>query len=474
MSSSDTKRSGQVNLGGRAGGVSRRTVLQGLGVAMALPWLEAMSPGTMSKAIAQAAGPGGGGSAAAPTRMAMIFAPNGVNYEHWVPTGTGRNFDLSPTLRPIESVREHINVMTGLTLDKARANGDGPGDHARSSATYLTGAQARKTNGNDIRIGVSVDQFAAQQIGTQSRLPSLEIGCESGRPAGNCDSGYSCAYVSNIAWHDEDTPVPKTIDPAEVFERLFGDIEQARADGERQRQQRRRGSVLDYVQEDTHRLERRLGAADQRKLDEFQTSIREIERRIQLAQTADEAPVPPEGTQAPAGIPREVGEHIDLMYDMMLLAFQMDITRISTFMLGVGGSNRSFPEIGVREGHHSLSHHRNNGGMIDKIRRIDRFYVEHFAKFIEKMAGVREGEGTLLDNSMILYGSGISDGNRHNHHDLPVLLAGKAGGTIETGRLIQHRRDTPMCNLYMSMLDRMGCDVAEFGDATGQLSGLTT
>lgn len=465
------KRGGNVTIGGRSGGVSRRAVLRGMGVAVALPWLEAMSPGTMGKALAQSSGAVGAGGA--PLRMAMIFAPNGVNYPHWLPSGEGRTYEMSPTLAPLEPVREHLNIMTGLTLDKARANGDGPGDHARSSATYLTGAQARKTNGNDIRIGVSVDQFAAQQVGENTRLPSLEIGCESGRPAGNCDSGYSCAYVSNIAWHDEDTPVPKTIDPAAVFEQMFGDIEQARAGGQRQRQQRRRGSVLDYVQSDTSRLERRLGAADQRKLDEFQTSIREIERRIERAQSDDETPVPPDGFQPPTGIPRQVGEHIDLMYDMMHLAFQMDITRISTFMLGVGGSNRSFPEIGVREGHHSLSHHRNNASMVDKIRKIDRFYVEHFAKFVEKMAATREGNGSLLDNCMLLFGSGISDGNRHNHHDLPMVMAGRGGGTIDPGRLIQYNRDTPMCNLYMSMLDRMGCDVAEFGDATGQLRGLT-
>lgn len=463
------------SIGGR-GGVSRRSMLKGMGVAMALPWLEAMAPGTMGKALAQSAGAAGGAATSAagvPLRMAMIFAPNGVNYDHWSPSGEGRSYELSPTLRPLEAVREHVNVMTGLTLDKARANGDGPGDHARSSATFLTGAQARKTNGNDIRIGISVDQFAAQQVGQNTRLPSLEIGCESGRPAGNCDSGYSCAYVSNVSWHDEDTPVPKMIDPAAVFERMFGDVDQAREDGLRQRQQRRRGSVLDYVQSDTSRLERRLGVADQRKLDEFQTSIREIERRIELAQNADSAPVPPEGYQPPGGIPRQVGEHIDLMYDMMHLAFQMDITRISTFMLGVGGSNRAFPEIGVNEGHHHLSHHRNNNDMVEKIRKIDRFYVEHFARFVQKMAQTQEGDGSLLDHCMLLYGSGISDGNRHNHHDLPIVMAGRAGGTIDTGRLVSYRRDTPMCNLYMSMLDRMGCDVAEFGDATGRLNALS-
>jgi len=450
------------NIAGRVKPMSRRTMLKGMGVAMALPMLDAM--GTPARALAAT------GNTATPTRMAMVFAPNGVNYDHWLPKGEGKRFEFSPTLKPLEGVREHINVMTGLTLDKARANGDGPGDHARSSATFLTGAQARKTSGNDIRIGVSVDQFAAQQIGGKTRLPSLEIGMERGRSAGRCDSGYSCAYVSNVSWADEDTPVPKITDPVEVFERMFGEIGNVEAQAVKQDRLRRRASILDYVMHDTKRLERKLGKTDRNKIDEFQSSIREIERRVQMAKASDDIEVP--DVAPPTEAPTKLSERIDLMYDMMILAFRMDVTRISTFMLGNGGSNKRFEELDVLDGHHTLSHHRNNAEMVEKIRKIDRYYAQGFAKFVKKMADTPDGRGSLLDHSMVLFGSGICDGNRHNHENLPIVMAGRANKSIDTGRLISYRRETPLCNLYMSMLDRMNVDVAEFGDATGRLEML--
>lgn len=441
--------------------MSRRTMLKGLGVAMALPMLDVM--GT-TRAMAAA------GNSATPTRMAMIFAPNGVSYKHWLPTGQGKRYNLSATLKPLEGVREHINIMTGLTLDKARANGDGPGDHARSSATFLTGAQARKTSGNGIRIGVSVDQFAAQQVGGKTRLPSLEIGMERSRSAGNCDSGYSCAYVSNVAWADEDSPVPKMTSAVDIFERMFGEAGNVEAAVTKQDRLRRRSSVLDYVMHDTQRLERKLGKSDRNKIDEFQTSIREIERRVQLAKDSENIALP--DTPPPTQEPTKLSDRIDLMYDMMILAFRMDVTRISTFMLGNGGSNARFDELNILDGHHTLSHHRNNAEMVEKIRKIDRYYAEGFAKFVRKMADTPDGRGSLLDHSMVLFGSGISDGNRHNHEDLPIVMAGRANGSIDTGRFIRYRKETPLCNLYMSMLDRVGADVAEFGDATGRLEGL--
>ncbi len=450
--------------------LSRRTVLRGLGVTMALPWLESMT-GLGSRALAAAPEAATGVASVAPVRMACIFIPNGVNYDAWVPTAAtteGAGYALSKTLEPLAGLRQHFNVLTGLTLNKARANGDGPGDHARSSASFLTGHQARKTAGNDIRNGVSVDQLAARQIGKSTRLPSLEIGCENGPAAGSCDSGYSCAYTSNISWREEDVPVPKLIDPALVFERLFGDASAAAAQKERLS---RRQSILDFVRADAKRLNDKLGQNDQRKLDQFQTAVREIEQRVQRAQQeAGEQKLP--NVPVPAGIPRRAGEHIDLMYDMLLLAFQMDVTRISTFSMGVDGSNRTFPEIGVKEGHHHLSHHQNNAEMIEKIQKIDRFYVEKFARFVKKLDETKEGEGTLLDNVMVMYGGGISDGNRHNHEDLPIVLAGRAGGAIETGRLIQSPRETPLCNLYLSMLERMNCPTESFGDSTGKLGGL--
>jgi len=443
--------------------ISRRTVLRGLGATMALPWMEAMGQAAPAAAMT------GQSTAAAPLRMAFVFTPNGVHYPSWKPTGTGEAYQLSQTLKPLENVRKHVNVLTGLTLDKARANGDGPGDHARSSATFLTGQQARKTAGNDIDLGISVDQFAAIQVGQHTKLSSLEIGCELGKRAGNCDSGYSCAYSSHLSWRDEDTPVPKVIDPRAVFESLFG-TQDKQAMLERIG---RRRSILDFVAGDARRLEQRLGANDRNKLDEFQSAVREIERRIEHAQTNSDANTPPEGTIIPTGIPRQVGEHIDLMYDMLLLAFQTDQTRIASFMTGTGGSNRTFAEIGVTDGHHNLSHHRGDEDMVSKIKKIDRFYIERFANFVRKASEINEGDGSLLDNCMIMFGSGISDGNKHNHEDLPIILAGGGGGTIDTGRHIAYDTETPLCNLYISMLDRMGCKVDSFGDSSGPVRKLT-
>lgn len=444
--------------------LSRRTMLRGLGVSMALPVLECMAGHAANAARALA----GAAHAAAPVRLAYVFMPNGVNYEAWAPLAgsTPTSFTLSPTLQPLAPVRNNINILTGLTLQKARANGDGPGDHARSSASFLTGMQARKTAGNDIKNGVSIDQVAAQAIGHQTRLPSLELGCEMAPSSGSCDSGYSCAYTSNISWRDESTPMPKLVDPAAAFERLFADATQAAAAKERLS---RRKSILDFVLEDSRSLSNQLGAGDRRKLDQFQNAVREIELRIERARGEAEPRKLP-AMHAPAGIPDKLSEHFDLMYDMLLLAFQTDTTRVATLMLAVDGSNRSFPEIGINEGHHQLSHHQNNHDMIEKIRRIDRFHVEGFARFIKKLADTPEGEGSLLDNCLVMLGGGISDGNKHNHEDLPIVLAGRGGGAIETGRLIQSPRETPLCNLYLSMLEKAGCPRDHFADSTGVLS----
>ncbi len=436
--------------------ISRRTALRGLGVSMALPWLEIMGP---RRAMgAQATG-------APPVRLAFVFMPNGVNYEHWEPAGDGAEFTLSSTLEPLAPVRQHLNIITGLTLQKARANGDGPGDHARSSASFLTGRQARKTAGNDICNGISVDQVAASHIGRATRLPSIELGCEHAPTAGNCDSGYSCAYTSNISWRDETTPMAKVIDPAGAFERLFGDATQAAAAQERLS---RRQSILDFVMADSKDLASRLGSADRRKLDQFQTSVREIEQRIEQARK-DSTPRKVPEVAVPAGIPEKVSEHMDLMYDLLLLAFQTDTTRVGTLMLAVDGSNRSFPEIGITEGHHQLSHHQGDQGMVEKIRLIDRFHAERFGRFVARLAQTPEGEGSLLDHSLILLGGGISDGNRHNHENLPILLAGRGGGGLQTGRVVRAARETPLCNLYLSMLERAGCPQESFADSTGVL-----
>lgn len=441
--------------------ISRRTVLRGLGVTMALPWLEGMSLGR-THGLTTVAGAADG----PPVRLAFVFMPNGVNYPAWEPIGEGADYVLSPTLEPLAGVRKHLNIYTGLTLKKARANGDGPGDHARSSASFLTGQQARKTAGNDIHNGISIDQLAAKEIGTRTRLPSLELGCEYGPSAGNCDSGYSCAYSSNISWRDETTPMPKLIDPAAAFERLFGDATQAAAAKDRLS---RRQSILDFVLEDSRTLAGSLGNADRRKLDQFQTGVREIELRIERARKESEPRKLPDA-KAPLGIPEKVSEHMDLMYDMLLLAFQTDTTRVSTLMLAVDGSNRAFPEIDIKEGHHHLSHHQNNAEMIEKIRRIDKFHVERFGRLIQRLSETREGEGSLLDNSLILLGGGISDGNAHNHENLPIIMAGRGGSTLETGRLVRTPKETPLCNLYLAMLERAGCPQQGFADSTGTLT----
>ncbi len=442
-------------------GISRRTALRGLGASIALPWLDIMNP-RAGRALASTVLD----TTAPPVRLAFVFMPNGVNYKAWEPAGEGADFALSPTLEALGPVRQHLNIFTGLTLQKARANGDGPGDHARSSASFLTGRQARKTAGNDIHNGVSVDQVAAAEIGRKTRLPSIELGCEHGPAAGSCDSGYSCAYTSNISWRDDTTPMAKLIDPAAAFERLFGDATQAAAQQERLS---RRQSILDFVLEDSRALAGKLGTSDQRKLDQFQTAVREIEMRIEQARK-DSTPRKLPDVPAPAGIPDKISEHMDLMYDMLLLAFQTDTTRVSTLMLAVDGSNRSFPEIGIKEGHHHLSHHQNDQDMIDKIQKIDRFHVERFGRFVQKLADTREGEGTLLDNSLILLGGGISDGNSHNHENLPILVAGRGGGTVQSGRIVRSPKETPLCNLYLSMLDKAGCPQESFADSTGPLA----
>lgn len=437
--------------------LSRREMLRGLGVALSLPWFESL-------ALA-----GGRAAATPPTRLAFVFMPNGVNYDAWKPIATPDGFTLSRTLEALAPVRRHVNIVTGLTLHTARANGDGPGDHARSAAAFLTACQARKTAGSDIRIGVSVDQVAAAALGRETPLRSIELGCEHGPSAGGCDSGYSCAYSNNISWRDASTPMAKIVDPAAAFERLFGDAANAAAAAQRQA---RRQSILDFVLEDSKSLANRLGTGDRRKLDQFETAVREVERRIAAAR-AQTSPRRLPDTPAPAGIPERASEHIDLMFDLLLLAFQTDTTRVASLMLAGDGSGRTFPEIGITEGHHHLSHHQNNQEMVEKIRRIDRFYHDRFARFVARMAEAREGDTPLLDRSLIVFGGGISDGNRHNHEDLPIVLAGRGGedgGAIETGRFIQTPRDTPLANLYLSLLQRAGCDADRFGDSTSALA----
>jgi hypothetical protein len=443
--------------------IDRRTALRGMGVSLALPLLDAMLPTSLSAAS-------GGGTP--PKRLAFLYVPNGVHMPDWKPAHEGPLGKYLPqTLRPLEPFRDQLLVLSGLTADKARANGDGPGDHARAMSAFLTGCQPRKTAGADIKAGVSADQIAAGQIGKATKFASLEIGTEGGRQAGNCDSGYSCAYSSTVSWRGDASPVAKETNPRLVFQRLFS-IEAKPGDAASYRQAAYKRSLLDFVAEDAVALKRRLGGADTRKLDEYLTGVREIEQRLARLETDVTAKGAPEGAKAPTAVPRNMQEHLRLLGDMMVLAFQADLTRVCTFVFANEGSNRPYREIGISDGHHDLSHHRLQAEKIEKIRRINQFHIEQLAYLLGRLRGVKENGGTLLDSCMIAYGSGNSDGNRHTHHDLPILLMGGGGGTLKPGRHLAYPRETPLNNLWLSLLDRMGAKVERFGDGTGRLAGL--
>ena len=440
--------------------ISRRTLLRGLGVSLALPWLEAMGP------VASWAADAGAKSATAPVRMAFIYVPNGKNMADWTPTAEGTSYELPHILKPLEEVRHDFNVMTGLTADKARPHGDGGGDHARALGAFLTGAQPRKTDGTDIRAGISVDQVAASRVGDQTRLASLEMGCEAGAMAGNCDSGYSCVYSSTMAWKSATQPLPKEVNPKLLFERMFTTTPAK----ERIERDRKRKSVLDFVRDDAKDLHGKLSGSDVRKLDEYFTAVRDIEQRIARAASLPEVKAPE--MTLPAGVPSNYEEHIRLMYDLMAIAFQTDITRVSTMVVANEGSNKPYPFVGVSEGHHDLSHHGNDAKKKEKLRDINTFHTTQLAYLLKKLKSIPEGGGTLLDNCQIAYGSGNSDGNAHNHDNLPILLAGRGGGTIQSGRHIKYQNETPLNNLWLSMLERMDIRLPFLGDSTGALKNL--
>ncbi len=442
--------------------VSRRSVLRGLGVALGLPALEAMAPRTRLLRAAEAAANGG----KPPVRLAWIFFPNGTNPREWEPTDEGKELVLKPSLQPLADVKDHISVISGLAQVNARSLGDGPGDHARSAAAFLTGAHPLKTGGANMRVGKSADQFAAEQYGRVTRLPSIELGTERGRAAGSCDSGYACAYSNNISWRTASQPMAKEIHPRLAFERLFGNgASSASTEGKNLLFQR---SILDMVADDAAQLRKSLGVNDRQKLDEYFTSVRDVELRIDrmrepLAYDVSEFAPPQEE-------PDNIEEHIRLMYDLMVLAFKTDTTRIATFMLGNEGSGRSYPAIGVKQGHHELSHHQEDPEKLTKISAIDKFFAEQFAYFLKKLRDTKEGETNLLENSMIVYGGAIRDGNRHDHHDLPIILAGSGGGRYATGLHRRYATETPLNNLFLTMLDTVGVNLKEFGDSTGHLS----
>jgi hypothetical protein len=447
----------------RALNLSRRHFLKGVGTCMALPMFEALAPRRLFAAETAVASSTSG----APVRMAFVYFPNGAIQPDWWPSGEGADFQLAKTMEPLNVVKNKLQVISGLDHVNATAGPDGAGDHARASGTFLTGVRVKKTAGSDIHAGISIDQVAANHVGHLTRFPSLELTCDAVRKSGNCDSGYSCAYQYNLAWKSPTTPIAPEPNPRLFFERLFGSGSHGQRAESFKKRQAQQKSILDFVMDDARDLQRQLTAKDKDKLDEYLTSVREIENRIDKAEQFGKIPDP--SVDTPPGIPPDYEEYIQLMYDMMLLAFQTDSTRIATFLMANEGSNRPFPEIGISEGHHSLTHHQNKEDMMVKVAEIDRWYVKQFAKFLKKMEDTKDLDGkSLLDNSMIVYGSGNSDGNRHTHVNLPVILAGGGGGNLRPGRFLK-AGGVPMSNMLLSMADRMGVKgVERLGDSTGR------
>jgi len=457
----------------------RRRFLQGLGATLALPFLESVMPWPQAMAR-EFGGAGLEELGAAPQRLLYVYLPNGVHPPAWFPTGTNKAKPtanglhgalpetLSASLQPLAPWRDSLSLLTGLTCNTARANGDGPGDHARAGAAFLTGVQPLKDNGA-VSLGPSADQLAAQAIGGRTRLRSLQLGCEAAGKAGQCDSGYACAYSDNISWQDATTPTSKDVHPQRLFDRLFrGDATDAVG---RATRLRRRNSVLDAVREDAKSLGKQLNQHDADKLDEYFQGLRELERRLEFTAESVDLSVPDE--RRPQGIPSGFREHSRLLMDMLVLSFQTDITRIATFMFGNEGSNRRYLEMDIRGGHHGITHHKGDENMISEVCKINLLHMEEFAYLLAKLKAVGEGQHSLLENTAIVCGSAIHDGNRHDHHALPMLLAGGQNLGLAQGMLHEYPVETPLGNLHLELLHRLGVPATELGDATGRLPGLS-
>jgi hypothetical protein len=449
--------------------LKRRHFLKGLGAGMSLPVFETFLPKAATAGEARALATTSTGM---PLRTAFLYKPNGANMDLWKVEGTGRDYTLNATHKPYEAFRDDFHFITGLEHQNGTSGGDGGGDHARANASFLTGVRPRKTAGADIKLGISVDQVMANALSDKTRFSSLELSCDGVRKSGVCDSGYSCAYQFNLSWRSDTTPMTPESNPRLVFERLFGSgasEERAKSFAIRNDQQR---SILDFVMDDAKALNEQLGRNDQVKLDEYLTGVREIERRIEKSEKFGLPDDP--GVEVPEGIPATFEEHIRLMMDMMVLAFETDSTRVVSFLLAYDGSNRSFREIGVPDGHHSISHHQNDVEALEKLAKIDLFYSEQFAYLLSQLKSKKDADGnTLLHNSQILWGAGLSDPDRHRHNDLPAIIAGNAGGLIKTGVHTELGQDTPMCNLFLDMLSHAGVQEERFGDSTGPLGILS-
>ncbi len=441
--------------------LARRTFLRGLGSTLALPLLDSMIP-AMS---------GSGAANERAIRLAFVYVPNGIIQKGWLPSQVGAGYEMASTMKPLEPFRDKMLVLSNLMQNGGRALKDGAGDHARAGASWLTGVHPKKTEGFDIRAGVSADQIAAKELGKKTQFASLEIGLEEPNLAGGCDSGYSCAYTNTISWRTPTTPNPMEVNPRAVFERLFGDGETTDP-AERAKRLQEDRSILDFVRGDVSRLAPGLGSRDKSKLSEYLDGIRDIERRIQKAEQQS-ATVKIPLMERPTSIPDEFEEHCKLMSDLMVIAFQTDMTRVISFMMAREGSNRSYRSIGVSDGHHSVTHHQNDPEKIAKTMKIDELHVRSFAYLLGKLNSTPDGDGTLLDHSMVLYGSSISDGNAHTHHDLPLVLAGGSSCKIKGGQHLRYKPETPMNNLLLSMLDKAGVPAETLGDSTGKLDQLS-
>jgi hypothetical protein len=440
--------------------LSRRTVLRGMGACLALPVLESMTPALTAAAPAKA------------VRSVFIYAPNGMVMSNWTPVTSGVDFELPSILKSFEAHRKDMLVLTGMMDHNGNALGDGGGDHARAGGSFLTGIHPAKTAGKDIRVGISVDQVAANAVGSATRLRSLELGCEDSRTVGNCDSGYSCAYTNSLSWRGPSTPNPPETNPRAVFERLFGADDITLPAEVRAKRLADRKSILDSVQDQVRALLGTVGGSDRRKLDEYLSAVREIEIQIQAAERKNTIEVLP-GFERPDGVPFEYAAYATIMLDLAAAALQTDSTRVVTVVLGREGSLRTYPEIGISDGHHPLSHHGNRPEALEKLTQINQYHADIVSGFIGKLKATPDGDGTLLDRSMVLYGSGLSDSNRHLHENLPVLLFGRGNGSVSTGRHVVLAEPTPMTNLYLSMLDQMNVRTESLGDSTGALQHLT-
>lgn len=439
----------------------RRTFLKGLGATVALPLLDAMVPAATAQAR----------TAAAPARrFGVTYVPNGFVMKKWTPLGSGADFELPPILAPLAPHRDRILVVSNLTHQPAVSlPGEGSGDHVRAAASFLTGVHPKRTEGPDIRAGVSLDQIVARELGQETPLESLELCLESNDLAGSCEAGYSCAYANTLAWRTDTTPLPMENDPRAVFERLFGDTDSTTPEA-RQARVRRQRSLLDGLLQDVAKLQGRLGADDRVKLTQYLEAVRDTERRIQKIESQASRELPP--VERPVGTPAAYADHARLMFDLQVLAFQGDVTRVTTFMMARETSQRPYPEIGIADGHHGLSHHGGATDKIEQVTKINVFHMTQFAYFLERLAATPEGDGSLLDHTLLLYGCGLSDSNQHLHNDLPILLAG-GRGRLAGGRHVRLTADTPLTNLQLTMLDALGVPLERFGDSTGRVGELT-